>query len=132
MNQEVARQGFVPYGRLMGSSRPFNAPLGGLVAHAIPSLLVILFSPSEDVYSFILDVEGYPYQMILLAIGVGILILRHKRPDLRRPFKAWLQAVYIRVAVCFVLLAAPFFPPADGKGDVGFFYAVYAIVGVGM
>lgn len=76
--------------------------------------------------------EGYPYQMMLLAIAVGILLLRRSRPDLDRPFKAWLPAVYVRVFVCLALLAAPFFPPADGKGDVSFFYATYAIVGIGM
>lgn len=70
--------------------------------------------------------------MMLLAIAIGILILRRERPDLKRPFKAWLPAVYIRILVCLVLLAAPFFPPVDGKGDVSFFYATYAIVGVGM
>ncbi|BDD63924.1 hypothetical protein MAP00_008779 [Monascus purpureus] len=70
--------------------------------------------------------------MMLPAIAIGILILRRRRPDLKRPFKAWLPAMYVRILVRLVLLAAPFFPPADGKGDVSFFYATYAIVGVGI
>jgi amino acid transporter len=100
--------------------------------HYIPSFLVILIPPRGDVYNFILDVEGYPGQFLALATAIGLLLLRRKRPDLRRPFKAWLPAVWVRIAICVALIAAPFFPPKDGVADVGFFYATYAIVGIGM
>ncbi|PGH10724.1 hypothetical protein AJ79_05315 [Helicocarpus griseus UAMH5409] len=132
LNQEIARQGFLPFSGLLSTSRPFSAPLGGFLVHYIPSFLVIILSPSDDVYSFILDVEGYPVQMITLALSIGLLVLRYRRPDLPRPFKAWTFAVWISIIFSIGLLAAPFFPPADGKGDVNFFYATYAIVGVGI
>ncbi|TAQ86196.1 hypothetical protein B7494_g5486 [Chlorociboria aeruginascens] len=132
VNQEIARQGFLPYSRLFSSSKPFGAPMGGLIVHYIPSFLVIAIPPRGDVYNFILDVEGYPGQFAALATSFGLLWLRKKRSDLKRPFKAWLPAVWIRIAICLALIAAPFFPPKDGKADVGFFYATYAIVGVGI
>lgn len=100
--------------------------------HYIPSLLVIALPPQGDVYNFILDVEGYPGQVFSLAVTVGLLLLRYREPSLPRPFKAWLPAVWLRVVVCVTLLSAPFFPPADGKSDVNFFYATYAIVGMGV
>lgn len=100
--------------------------------HYIPSLLVIALPPQGDVYNFILDVEGYPGQVFSLAVTVGLLLLRYCEPSLPRPFKAWLPAVWLRVVVCVALLSAPFFPPADGKSDVNFFYATYAIVGMGV
>lgn len=106
--------------------------MGGLIVHYIPSLLVIAIPPKGDVYNFILDVEGYPGQFAALATAFGLLWLRTKRSDLQRPFKAWLPAVWLRIALCLALITAPFFPPKDGKGDVGFFYATYAIVGVGL
>ncbi|EAW21048.1 putative methionine permease [Aspergillus fischeri NRRL 181] len=132
VNQEIARQGFLPFSSMLSSSRPFNSPLGGLIVHYIPSLLVIVLPPPGDVYSFILDVEGYPGQIFALAIAVGLLILRRRQPNIPRPFKAWLPAVWLRIVVCVALLAAPFIPPPDRKGDVGFFYATYAVVGVGI
>ena len=104
----------------------------GSVDHYIPSLLVIALPPRGDVYNFILDVEGYPGQFAALAISLGLIWLRTKRADLKRPFKAWLPAVWLRIALCVALIAAPFFPPKDGKADVGFFYGTYAIVGIGM
>ena len=131
MNQEIARQGFLPFARLLSSSRPFGAPLGGLIVHYIPSFLVIVLPPSGNVYSFILEVEGYPAQFFVLAIAFGVIWLRFKRPDLERPYKAWLSAVAVRIALAFALIAAPFFPPPDSqKTDI--FYAAYALVGISM
>lgn len=100
--------------------------------HYIPSLLVIALPPSKDVYSFILEVEGYPGQIFGLATSCGLLWLRWKRPDLKRPFKAWIGAVVFRVLLSLALLAAPFFPPKDGKKEGGIWYATYAVVGISM
>ncbi|KAJ5561001.1 Amino acid/polyamine transporter I, partial [Penicillium sp. DV-2018c] len=130
VNQEIARQGFLPFQNLLSSSKPFGSPLGGLIVHYIPSALVIALPPQGDVYNFILDLEGYPGQMFALAVTVGLLVLRYREPHLPRPFKAWLPAVWLRVVVCLILLVTPFIPPSDWKGDVDFFYATYALVGI--
>ena len=100
--------------------------------HYIPSVLVIALPPQQDVYNFILDVEGYPGQIFALAVTVGLLILRYREPTHPRPFKAWLPAVWLRVIVCLTLLVVPFIPPPNWQGDVHFFYATYAIVGIGV
>lgn len=99
--------------------------------HYIPSFLVITLPPSKEVYSFILKVEGYPGQVIAIATAAGLLWLRYEKPDLKRPFKAWIPAVTVRIALSLALLAAPFFPPAK-KPESGLFYATYAIVGTSM
>ncbi|MCJ1276031.1 hypothetical protein MMC21_003836 [Puttea exsequens] len=131
VNQEVARQGFLPFAKYLSSSYPYNAPLGGLVVHYIPSLLVIVLPPQQDVYAFILDVEGYPAQFFAMAICIGTLWLRKSKPDLKRPFKAWRPAIWLRIALSSCLIVAPFIPPTSG-GDVGFWYATYAVVGGGL
>lgn len=131
LNQEIARQGFLPFAKALSSSKPFGAPLGGLIVNYIPSVLVITLPPSGEVYSFILEVEGYPGQIFAVATSVGLLWLRYKRPDLKRPFKAWLPAVVFRTVLSIALLAAPFFPPKH-KPTGGLWYATYAVVGVGV
>lgn len=103
-----------------------------MIVHYIPSLLVIILPPQQDVYAFILDVEGYPAQFFAMAICIGTLWLRKSRPDLKRPFKAWRVAVWLRIALSSCLIVAPFVPPKNGKGDVGFWYATYAVVGGGL
>lgn len=107
--------------------------MGGLIVHYIPSVLVIALPPSSDVYSFILEVEGYPGQVFALAISAGLFWLRYKRPDLKRPFKAWIGAVAFRIALSLALLAAPFFPSKQKHGGAEkIWYATYAVVGIGM
>jgi amino acid transporter len=131
VNQQIARQGFLPFSKHLSSSAPYGTPLGGLLVHLIPSLLVILLPPQGAVYSFILEVKGYPAQITTLAIGLGLLWLRRRRPDLRRPFKAWKPAVYLPIFLAASLLLAPFFPPAKGKNEFVFWYGTYALVGIG-
>ncbi len=101
------------------------------MVHYVPSFLVIVLPPSRDVYSFILEVEGYPGQLMALAVSAGLIWLRWSRPDIKRPFKAWLPAVSLRILLSLALLAAPFIPP-DKPPESGLFYATYAIVGASM
>ncbi|KAL1598002.1 low-affinity methionine permease [Paraconiothyrium brasiliense] len=129
LNQEIARQGFLPFSKAIASTKPFNAPMGALIVHYIPSLLVIALPPSNEVYSFILEVEGYPGTIFALALSIGLLYLRYKRPDFKRPFKAWTIAPIFRIILSLALLAAPFFPPKE-KPTGGIWYATYAVVGV--
>ncbi|KAH7322592.1 amino acid permease-domain-containing protein [Stachybotrys elegans] len=131
IKQEIARQGFLPFSRLLSSTKPFGSPLGGFVVHFIPSFLVIVLPPSAEIYSFILEVEGYPAQIFSLFLSGGLLWLRYSRPDLKRPFKALTAAVVIKILLSLALLMGPFFPPSEAPEN-GLFYATYAIVGVGI
>ena len=38
-------------------------------------------------YPFILDVEGYPGQIINFFIVIGLFWLRYRKPNVPRPFK---------------------------------------------
>lgn len=129
LNQEIARNGLIPFSRFFSSNAPFNSPSGGLLLHYVPSVLVLTI-PSGDVYSFILEVEGYPGQIFAVAVSAGLICLRFKRPDLERPYKAWIPGVLIRMAISGALILAPFFPSeAQGaKGVLG--AAAYALVGL--
>ena len=129
--QEIARQGFLPFSRMISSSKPFHSPMGALITHYIPSLLVICI-PANNIYSFILDVEGYPGQLFALATSFGLIWLRFKRPDLKRPYKAYLPAVWLRILLCFALLVAPFVPRKDATWKEHLSDVSYAIVGISM
>ena len=129
--QEIARQGFLPFSRTISSSKPFNAPMGALITHYIPSLLVITI-PAGKIYSFILDVEGYPAQFFSLAISFGLIWLRYKRTDLHRPYKAFLPVVWLRIALSIALIVAPFVPREDITWREHLSQVTYAFVGTSM
>lgn len=126
----MARQGFLPFSHVFASTRPFGSPLGGLIVHYFPSVLVIVLPPSSSVYSFIAEVEGYAGQFFGLAIAAGLILLRYKKPDLYRPFKAWLPAIWLRIAIAIFLILAPLFPPAKHSAYAQDFSVAYALVGI--
>ncbi|KEF60276.1 uncharacterized protein A1O9_05126 [Exophiala aquamarina CBS 119918] len=127
VNQEVARQGFLPFSSTLAFNKAFGSPMGGVIVHYIPSFIVIAAPPSSTVYSFIADVEGYAGQFFAIAISLGLVLLRVRKPDIFRLFRAWLPAVWIRIVLCVGLIVAPIIPPKKGTSDVNFFYAMYAI-----
>lgn len=126
--QEIARAGFLPFSRAISSSLPFNAPMAALITHYIPSLLVICI-PAGKIYSFILDVEGYPAQFFSIAVSFGLIWLRYKRPDLHRPYKAYLFAVWFSLLFSVALLIAPFVPRKDINWREHLSQVTYAFVG---
>ncbi|PTB37078.1 uncharacterized protein TrAFT101_010811 [Trichoderma asperellum] len=130
VNQELAKEGVIPFPRFWASSWPFGSPSAGLILHFIPSFIVIVAIPFGDAYSFILDVEGYPGAVINFLVVSGLFYLRWKEPKAPRPFKVWLPiAVFFMAGQAFQLVA-PFLRPPGGKGDTSLPYWLYAVVGI--
>ncbi|KAI0659946.1 amino acid transporter [Cubamyces menziesii] len=134
INQELAKEGIpLPFGnRFWASNWPTGkSPLPGLIIHLIPSVIVILAPPPQVAYPFILDVEGYPGQIINLFIVIGLFWLRWHKPNVPRPFKVWLPLAVFFLAAAIFLLVAPFLKPANGKGDTPPLpYYLYCLVGI--
>ncbi|KAF9449421.1 amino acid transporter [Macrolepiota fuliginosa MF-IS2] len=136
VNQELAKEGIpLPFGnRFWASNWPTGrSPLPGLIIHLIPSVIVIMAPPPQIVYPFILDVEGYPQQIINFFIVIGLFWLRYHKPSVIRPFKVWWPLAVFFLAAAVFLMIAPFLPPADGIGDTPPLpYYLYCLVGIGI
>ncbi|KAH9906117.1 amino acid transporter [Epithele typhae] len=136
VNQELAKEGIpLPFGsRFWASNWPTGkSPFPGLIIHMIPSVIVILGPPPSVAYPFILDVEGYPQQIINFFIVVGLFYLRWHKPNLPRPFKVWWPLAVFFSAASVFLLVAPFLKPANGVGDTPPLpYYLYCLVGIGV
>ncbi|KAF8549793.1 amino acid transporter [Imleria badia] len=136
VNQELAKEGIpLPFGnRFWASNWPTGkAPLPGLIINLITSVIVILGPPMNVAYPFILDVQGYPIQIISLFVVIGLFWMRWKRPDIPRPFKVWWPLAVFYLVTTVFLLVAPFIPPANGVGDTPPLpYYLYCLVGIGV
>lgn len=72
-----------------------------------------------------------------LAMAVGIYVVRWRRRKANLPepeFKAWNVVVAFNILIQLYLIIMPWYPPAGGQyaGDVSFWYATYAVTGVGI
>ncbi|KAF7314705.1 High affinity methionine permease [Mycena kentingensis (nom. inval.)] len=134
VNQELAKEGVpIPGGsRFWGSNWPTGkSPMPGLILHLIPSIIVILGPPPDVAYPFILNVEGYPQQIVNFFIVIGLFWLRYHHPHIVRPFKVWLPLAVFFLAAAVFLLVAPFIRPANGVGDTPPLpYYLYCLVGI--
>ncbi|CAK7232611.1 hypothetical protein SBRCBS47491_008331 [Sporothrix bragantina] len=93
-------------------------PSRGLLLHWIVSVAVIVVPPPGKVYSFLVDIGGYPVSIISVAIAVGLLYLKSTR--LERwvsPWPAPWFAIVPFVASNCLLLILPWIPPANGLGE---------------
>ena len=130
VNQELAKEGVIPFPRCWASSWPCGSPSAGLLLHFVPSFIIIIAIPFGDAYNFILDLEGYPSSVINFFVVLGLVILRRKAPEAPRPFKVWLPVAGIFMVGQVFLLVAPFIKPPGGKGDTSLPYWLYPIVSV--
>ncbi|KUJ17477.1 amino acid transporter [Mollisia scopiformis] len=132
VNQEIAKEGILPFSSFWATTYPTGAPTGGLFLHFIPSIIMITAIPFGDAYNFIVDVEGYPRAIVFATVVIGLFFLRWKKPFAERPFKVFLPiAGFFLVGQLFVLVA-PFLRPPGGKGDTSQPYWAYPLVGLGV
>lgn len=133
VNQELAKEGVIPYPRFWASSWPFGSPSAGLILHFIPSFIVIVAIPFGNAYNFILDLEGYPGSVINFMVVAGLFYLRYSEPATPRPFRVWWPiAAFFMVGQAFQLVA-PFLRPPNGKGDTPPLpYWLYCVVGIAL
>ncbi|KAF5861198.1 hypothetical protein ETB97_000511 [Aspergillus alliaceus] len=130
VNQELAKEGVIPFPKFWASSWPFGSPSSGLLLHFIPSFIIIVAIPFGDAYNFILDLEGYPSSVINFLVALGLFWLRYTARDIPRPFKVWWPvALFFMVGQAFQLVA-PFIRPPGGKGDTSLPYWLSSVVGI--
>lgn len=129
--QKIAQQGFLPFSEFTSSSKTFGVLMGALITHYIPSFLVISI-PAANIYSFILDVEGYLAQFFSIARPLGLIWIRHKPPDLNRRYKAFLPAVRFQVVHSIAVVFGPFVPREGLNWRQHISEVIYAFVGASM
>lgn len=130
VNQELAKEGVVPFPKFWASNWPRGAPGAGLLLHWIPSAIIIIAVPFGDAYDFILDVEGYPGSWIDFFVVVGFFWLRYSQPQLVRPFRCWYPVAIFYLAAQVFQMVAPLLYPPGGVGDTSLPYWLSSVVGV--
>ncbi|XWW96152.1 hypothetical protein V2A60_004124 [Cordyceps javanica] len=137
MIREIGRQGVLPGTRFWVSTKPFGTPIGPYGLKWAMTILMIVAPPAGDAFQFVVNLQTYPYSMFILAMTIGVYILRRRRKKSNIPksqFQVWdILLVFFTLIQVFVLVM-PWWPPKGGPyaGDVSFWYATYCVVGIGI
>ncbi|TID04997.1 High-affinity methionine permease [Colletotrichum higginsianum] len=135
--RECGRQGVLPWTTFWVSTKPFGTPLGPYLVIWFLTALMILAVPAGDAFTFVNDLGIFPAAAFNLAMAVGIYVVRWRRRKANLPepeFKAWHVVILFNICIQLYLLIMPWYPPAGGQyaGDVSFWYATYAVTGIGI
>ncbi|PPQ92637.1 hypothetical protein CVT25_007716 [Psilocybe cyanescens] len=131
VNQELGREGILPFSRIWGSNKPFNAPLAGLALHWLICIIVIFALPPGDAYNFVLNVISYPLSVINAAISFGLIYLAF------RPYPDWplsslpslIAAFFFGGMNVFLFIVPLLQPPAIAEPYVSLPYWTHAVAG---
>ncbi|KAF7760591.1 hypothetical protein Agabi119p4_11267 [Agaricus bisporus var. burnettii] len=75
INQELGKEGVLPWSKLWASNWPFDAPFAGHSLHWFLCVLIIFFAPSGDAYNLVINLASYPLTIINAVISFGLIYL---------------------------------------------------------
>ncbi|TFK34251.1 high affinity methionine permease [Crucibulum laeve] len=134
VNQELGKEGILPFSKFWASSWPRNAPLTGLGLHWAVCLIVILCLPAGDAYNFVINVVSYPLAIINAAISFGLIYLTF-RPSattshmFKRTLSLVLPSLFFGSANVFLFLAPLAKPPPGAEPYEHLPYWTHALAG---
>ncbi|OQE29134.1 hypothetical protein PENFLA_c004G00947 [Penicillium flavigenum] len=93
--------------------------------------------PAGDAFTFVNDLNIIPSAAFNLSMALGIYVVRWRRSKANLPepeFKAWNFVILFNILVQLYLLVMPWYPATGGQyaDDVSFWYATYAVTGIGI
>lgn len=108
MSQEVFRDGILPGLKFMSSNWPgYGTPVPALFLSLFVSGCILVLPPPGDVFSYIVSLEVYIFQMLMLAIVLGLFRLRRRYPDIKRPIRAPTIAPIVAAIFISYLIITP-------------------------
>ncbi|SCU78605.1 LAFA_0A07492g1_1 [Lachancea sp. 'fantastica'] len=109
MNQECFKEGFLPFSKIMASNKPWGAPLySSLLCAALTTFWLLLLPSTGGAYSYLVALEGYANQLVILLVAVGLFIYRRKNRDEVAAIRASSVGVCALIILSIYLLIGPF------------------------
>lgn len=126
VNQELGREGLLPFSDWLGKKKLWDTPKLGLFIHWLISTLVIILPPPGRIYNFLVDIGGYPVSVISVAISLGLLYLQRNPKEMwQSSFHAKASFIVVFAASNFLLLVMPWIKPKSQRGDSEYVYYAY-------
>ncbi|KAG8164065.1 hypothetical protein KVR01_005983 [Diaporthe batatas] len=133
LNQELGKEGMLPFSRFWASNKPSNAPAASLFLHWLITVIVLVAPPAGPAYNFIVDLYTYPGVWINGFVAAGLIYLQFKKSEnWSSPWHTYLPVTLLFLAMNVFLAIVPFIPPTGSWDAEGYPYYVFPVVGVGV
>ncbi|CAG9952372.1 unnamed protein product [Clonostachys rosea f. rosea IK726] len=131
LNQELAKEGMLPWSRFWASNKPFNAPAASLFIHWLVTVIILVAPPAGPAYSFIVNLYTYPGAWINAFVGAGLVYLQwNKSENWSSPWHTYLPISILWFLSNVFLVIVPFIPPVGDWNADGYPYYIFPVVGV--
>ncbi|KAJ4306631.1 hypothetical protein N0V88_001436 [Collariella sp. IMI 366227] len=133
VNQELAKEGVLPWSKFWASMKPFNTPAASLFLHWIVTVIVLIAPPPGPAYNFIVNLYTYPGAWINTFVAGGLIYLRLiKSENWSSPWQSFLPIPVIYLLLNIFLVVTPFVPPNSDWNADGYPYYAFPLVGTGV
>ncbi|KAL2261013.1 hypothetical protein VTK26DRAFT_4808 [Humicola hyalothermophila] len=133
VNQELAREGILPWSKFWASNKPFNTPAASLFLHWIVTVIVLIAPPPGPAYNFIVNLYTYPGAWINTFVAGGLIYLQwSKTENWSSPWHTYLPISVIYFLLNIFLVVTPFVPPNKDWNADGYPYYAFPLVGTGV
>ncbi|KAL1851095.1 hypothetical protein Daus18300_012642 [Diaporthe australafricana] len=133
LNQELAKEGMLPFSKFWASNKPSNAPAASLFLHWLITVIILVAPPAGPAYNFIVDLYTYPGVWINGFVAAGLIYLQFKKSEnWSSPWHTYLPVTLLFLAMNVFLAIVPFIPPTGSWDAEGYPYYIFPVVGVGV
>ncbi|ODV98300.1 hypothetical protein PACTADRAFT_782 [Pachysolen tannophilus NRRL Y-2460] len=119
MNQEVFREGFMPFSKFFASNWPLGTPFPSLFICCIITSIFLIFPPPGNLYDYVVNLESYGGQVFITFVLFGLFIFRKRYPNLKAPIRAPLITSALAAIFSLCLLIGPFISDSQRKSSNG-------------
>lgn len=121
MNQEIFREGYLPFSKQMATNWPWGAPFPSLIlCGLITTLWLVLLPAGGESYNYLVSMEGYANQFFLLLVAVGLFIYRKRHPEKIAEIRASMAGGIALIVMSIYLMIGPFLGD-QSKNSIGWF-----------
>lgn len=115
MNQEVFREGFLPFSKFFTLNLPFGSLLPSLLIPVIITSMFLLIPTKSSIFNYTINLESYPAQIFFGLACFGILILRFRSPNIIPGIKASIIDIFFMISFSLFMFLGPIIKPDNNE-----------------
>ncbi|KAI8331594.1 amino acid permease-domain-containing protein [Chlamydoabsidia padenii] len=126
---EFARQGHLPFDRVFSRVHPkLHTPIAALGLLYIITLIFLLAPPPGTAFQFIMSFSSYGDYFFAALCGIGLLLLRRREPNTKRPIRAPIPLVIFYLMICVFTLVFVYIPPTNAPAAYPYWGKTYPLL----